>query len=62
MNQQVVNDPIETQRELDRMVSFLLDQAKEFGATQAEVDVGYGKWLIHHCAYGRNRNHRVSPR
>ena len=41
----LITDPLETQRELDRIVSLLLDKARDFGATQAEVDVGFGNGL-----------------
>lgn len=45
MNQSLAMNSLETQRELDRIVSLLLDKAREFGADEAEVDAGYTNGL-----------------
>lgn len=38
-------NPLEAQRELDRIVSMLLDKAQEFGASAAEVDAAFTEGL-----------------
>jgi len=45
MTQSLAMNSLETQRELDRIVSLLLDKARDFGADEAEVDAGYTNGL-----------------